>query len=137
MADCSACDINGVCIKCTNEYYVFDKNFDRCIEQQCLLPNCQKCKVGSNMCESCAAGYAYYPLTMTCIKSPITNCLSVHDWRGFEFVCSSCSSVYKPSHDQTECIVKNTCSVKNCQFCTGSTCDQCRIGYKVDANNAC
>jgi len=37
--DCSLCDINQVCLKCVNEYALFNPITKACVTS-CVIPNC-------------------------------------------------------------------------------------------------
>lgn len=140
-SDCSVCDASGVCLTCLSVTQVYSTDAKAC-QESCSMLNCAKCTSKGDSCLTCSDGYAIYGWQGDCRPALIPNCISMHDYKGQEYICSLCSSGYLPTADQRDCI-NGTCSILDCQACNGSVCSSCRTGYSLTANktscvvNAC
>lgn len=86
------------------------------------------CSVSDTVCSSCLTGY--YLTSGSCIKCPITNCLTCSR-PGSSILCTSCNSGYFLQSN-----VCNQCLL-NCRTCSSSACTACNSGYYLNGGSLC
>lgn len=92
IESCSLCSGTGTCIKCKEEYFVYNETSKQC-ENQCTLGNCKNCLPTDTACAKCKPGYALDFYTKLCVESKILNCPQVYT-RNNEQLCYSCDHSY-------------------------------------------
>ncbi|OMJ74527.1 hypothetical protein SteCoe_26529 [Stentor coeruleus] len=154
IENCNKCIKDNICIKCNNNYGLYDKSCVKChdtncrecnnnseicefclngytlteniCEIGCLDVNCKQCSVSASICDTCADDYKFE----NGFCCPL-NCKSCNNTKG---TCYYCDNEYVLDQGSNKCV---SCP-DNCKTCSSSKkCEKCLSGFELDSNSRC